>query len=58
MSLAQVNTIGTSTDLRLPANHLLKQKYPQRHFHYSLKDFFRSKLILARLMIGMNAVIS
>ena len=20
--------------------HLLKQKYPQRHFHYSLKDFF------------------
>lgn len=40
MSLAQVNTIGKSTDLKLPANHLLKQKYPQRHFHYSLKDFF------------------
>lgn len=39
MSLAQVQTTGTSTDLRLD-KHLLKQKYPQRHFHYSLKDFF------------------
>lgn len=39
MSLAQVKTIGTSTDLRLD-KHLLRQKYPQRHFHYSLKDFF------------------
>jgi predicted hydrocarbon binding protein len=39
MSLAQVQTIGTSTDLRLD-KHLLRQKYPQRHFHYSLKDFF------------------
>ncbi|MEY2858305.1 MAG: hypothetical protein RLZZ74_2617 [Cyanobacteriota bacterium] len=40
MSLAEVRTIGRSKDLRFEANHLLKQKYPQRHFHYSLKDFF------------------
>jgi predicted hydrocarbon binding protein len=40
MSLAQVKTIGTSTEQRLEANHLLKKKYPQRRFHYSLKDFF------------------
>lgn len=39
MSLAQVKTIGTSTDIRSD-KYLLRQKYPQRHFHYSLKDFF------------------
>jgi uncharacterized protein len=40
MSLAEVKTIGRSNDLRFEANHLLKQKYPQRHIHYALKDFF------------------
>jgi uncharacterized protein len=40
MSLAEVKTIGRSKDLRFEANHLLKQKYPQRHIHYGLKDFF------------------
>jgi uncharacterized protein len=40
MSLAEVNTIDRSRNLRFQAHHLLKQKYPQRHIHYALKDFF------------------
>ncbi|NJL51684.1 MAG: 4-vinyl reductase [Hydrococcus sp. SU_1_0] len=40
MSLAEVQTNGRSTDLGFKAIHLLKQKYPQRHIHYGLKDFF------------------
>ena len=39
MFSAKTKLIKDSKDPKLPI-HLLKQQYPQRHFHYSLKDFF------------------
>ena len=39
MFSAKTKLIRDSKDLKSPI-HLLKQQYPQRHFHYSLKDFF------------------
>ncbi|MEM6614252.1 MAG: V4R domain-containing protein [Cyanobacteria bacterium P01_C01_bin.72] len=40
MSLVQTKTSTEIKSPKLITNHLLKQKYPQRHSHYSLKDFF------------------
>ncbi|MEL6930701.1 MAG: V4R domain-containing protein [Cyanobacteria bacterium J06600_6] len=40
MSIAKAKIITDSGDLELQSNHLLKQRYPERHFHYSFKDFF------------------
>ncbi|MEL6581717.1 MAG: V4R domain-containing protein [Cyanobacteria bacterium J06621_12] len=40
MSLVKTNAAVHTNNSQLVQNHLLKQKYPQRHFHYSLKDFF------------------
>ena len=40
MTLAEIELVKNLENLNLQANHNLKQKYPQRHNHYSLKDFF------------------
>jgi|GEM_PF-7067472 len=40
MSLAQAKTIINSPDSKFKPLHLIKQQYPDRRFHYSLKDFF------------------
>ena len=40
MTLAETEVIKSLEDLKPKANHNLKQNYPQRHNHYSLKDFF------------------
>ncbi len=40
MSLAQPKAIARLEDLNLETHHILKQKYPQKHNHYSLKEFF------------------
>ena len=40
MTLAETKIVKRLEDLNLTGHHNLKQKYPQRHNHYSLKDFF------------------
>lgn len=40
MALAQSKAIDSLKSLHLKAAHNIKHNYPQRHNHYSLKDFF------------------
>ena len=40
MSIAEAKIITDRGNSPMKPYHLLKQQYPQRHFHYSLKDFF------------------
>ena len=40
MTLAETELVKSLEDLNPKATHDLKQKYPQRHHHYSLKNFF------------------
>jgi uncharacterized protein len=40
MALAQAKLINQSEKLHLQTSNNLKDKYPQRHQHYSFKDFF------------------
>lgn len=43
MTTAQVKSVNKSGNLTEKKQHNLKLKYPQRHNHYSLKDFFAFK---------------
>ena len=43
MTLAEAKNNGILDHLHLQNSHPLKQQYPQRHPHYSFKDFFSFK---------------